>query len=56
MQPAFAALHEMGFTRVRVLSIPTNLKTDWTDKGYRVDRRSEKRAAGAFSLPPLPLY
>ena len=41
VRPAFTARHEMGFTHVRVLSIPVNLKTDWTDKGYPVDRRSE---------------
>jgi rhodanese-related sulfurtransferase len=40
IRPAFAALREMGFTHVRVLSIPDNLKADWTDKGYPVDRRS----------------
>lgn len=41
IRPAFAALREMGFTRVRVLNLPSNLKTDWTDQGYPVDRRSE---------------
>ena len=41
LRPAFSALHAMGFTHVRVLSIPENLKVDWTDKGYPVDRRSE---------------
>jgi len=41
VRPAFTALHELGFTHVRVLSLPVNLKTDWTDKGYPVDRRSE---------------
>lgn len=41
IRPAFAALRQMGFTHVRVLSLPANLKTDWTDQGYPVDRRSE---------------
>ncbi len=41
IRPAFAALHEMGFTKVRVLSLPTNLKTDWIDKGYPTDKRVE---------------
>jgi hypothetical protein len=41
IRPAFAALHEMGFTHVRVLSLPDNLKSNWTDKGYLVDRRVE---------------
>jgi thiosulfate/3-mercaptopyruvate sulfurtransferase len=41
VRPAFAALHALGYMHVRVLSLPENLKTDWTDKGYPVDRRSE---------------
>jgi thiosulfate/3-mercaptopyruvate sulfurtransferase len=41
IRPAFAMLHEMGFTRVRVLGVPANLKTDWIDKGYPTDKRSE---------------
>ena len=38
IRPAFAALKAMGFTRVRALEIPTNLKTDWIDHGYPTDR------------------
>jgi thiosulfate/3-mercaptopyruvate sulfurtransferase len=38
VRPAFAALHEMGFTRVKVMVLPTNLKTDWIDKGYPTDK------------------
>jgi thiosulfate/3-mercaptopyruvate sulfurtransferase len=34
IRPAFAALKAMGFTHVRALEIPTNLKTDWVDHGY----------------------
>jgi rhodanese-related sulfurtransferase len=34
IRPAFAALKQMGFTKVRALQIPTNLKTDWVDHGY----------------------
>jgi thiosulfate/3-mercaptopyruvate sulfurtransferase len=41
IRPAFAALHEMGFTHVKVMSIPANLKTDWIDKGYPIDKRGE---------------
>lgn len=41
IRPAFAALHAMGFTHVRVVHIATNLKTDWTDKGFPVDKRAE---------------
>src|ERR1700679_325735 len=41
VRPAFTALRELGFIHVRVLGLPENLKTDWTDKGYPVERRSE---------------
>jgi thiosulfate/3-mercaptopyruvate sulfurtransferase len=39
IRPAFAALHEMGFTHVKAMVVPTNLKTDWIDKGYPTDKR-----------------
>jgi thiosulfate/3-mercaptopyruvate sulfurtransferase len=41
IRPAFAALHEMGFTHVKAMVVPANLKTDWTDKGYPTDKRAE---------------
>jgi rhodanese-related sulfurtransferase len=41
IRPAFAALHEMGFTHVKAMVVPTNLKTDWIDKGYPTDKRAE---------------
>jgi hypothetical protein len=34
VRPAYRALTEMGFRKVRVLSIPTNMTTDWYDKNY----------------------
>jgi len=34
IRPAYQALKEMGFSRVRVLSIPTNMAADWYQKGY----------------------
>lgn len=34
IRPAFKALADMGYTKVRVLNIPTNMHTDWTSKGY----------------------
>lgn len=39
IRPAFAALHEMGFTRVRVMMVPKDFKTDWDDKGYPTEKR-----------------
>src|SRR5271166_3722538 len=41
IRPAFAVLHEMGFTRVKAMMVETNLKTDWIDKGYPTDKRAE---------------
>ncbi|HEY3742530.1 MAG TPA: rhodanese-like domain-containing protein [Bryobacteraceae bacterium] len=37
IRPAFRVLAELGYKHVRVLNIPDNLKTDWTDKGYPVE-------------------
>ena len=34
IRPAYAALKQLGFTQVRVLHVPTNMATDWFDKGY----------------------
>ena len=34
IQPAFAALRQMGFTHVKALYIAENFKTNWVDKGY----------------------
>ncbi|MFL6415643.1 MAG: rhodanese-like domain-containing protein [Bryobacteraceae bacterium] len=38
VQPSYKALREMGFTHVSVLHIPTNLHTDWVEKGYPTTR------------------
>lgn len=37
VRPAFSTLHDMGFTSVRVLMLPTNFATDWAAKGYHVE-------------------
>jgi hypothetical protein len=34
IRPAYAALKQMGFTHVRVLSIPENMNADWYSKNY----------------------
>ena len=34
IRPAYRALKELGFTNVRVLSLPTNTHTDWYSKDY----------------------
>jgi len=41
IRPAFAALHEIGFTHVKVMIVPENLKADWIDKGYPTEKRSD---------------
>lgn len=40
IRPAFAALHALGFTHVKAMVVPTNLKADWIDKGYPTDKRA----------------
>jgi hypothetical protein len=37
VRPAYRVLKDAGFTHIKVLNIPTNLKTDWTSKGYPVE-------------------
>lgn len=37
VQPAIAALKEMGFTHVKTMYLPDNFKTNWIDKGYPVE-------------------
>lgn len=34
IRPAFQALKEGGFSKGKLLNLPTNLKTDWISKGY----------------------
>jgi rhodanese-related sulfurtransferase len=38
VSPAYAALHNMGFSRVRVLYFPNNFGRDWIAKGYPVEK------------------
>jgi len=37
IRPAVKALKEAGFTKVRLLEIPSRLADDWTAKGYPVE-------------------
>ncbi|HEY5326810.1 MAG TPA: rhodanese-like domain-containing protein [Mucilaginibacter sp.] len=34
IRPAFLELKKLGFANVKVLNLPTNLKTNWIAKGY----------------------
>jgi thiosulfate/3-mercaptopyruvate sulfurtransferase len=38
LAPAYKALKGLGFTRVRVLLLAVNFKTDWVDPGYPYER------------------
>jgi thiosulfate/3-mercaptopyruvate sulfurtransferase len=38
LRPAFTAMRDMGFTRLRVLILPSDFNTDWIEKGYPVEK------------------
>ena len=38
VRPAFVELRKLGFTKVALLNIPTNMSADWISKGYPVER------------------
>lgn len=38
VRPAFTALRDLGFTKLRVLFLPTSFETDWAEKGLPYDR------------------
>jgi hypothetical protein len=40
VRPAYRALKQMGYSRVRVLNIPTNMTTDWYSKNYPSEQGS----------------
>jgi thiosulfate/3-mercaptopyruvate sulfurtransferase len=37
LRPAFLMLRELGFKRIKVLSLPTSFYKDWIEKGYPVE-------------------
>jgi hypothetical protein len=49
IRPAYKTLKDLGFTKVRVLNIPTNMSADWYEKGYP----SEAGPAGVESPQKL---
>ena len=53
IRPAWQAAHDMGFKDVKVVMIPTNLHTDWSDKGYPVER-SYAPGENSGSAPSKP--
>jgi hypothetical protein len=40
LRPAFTALKDLGFARLRVLILPTSFNADWAEKGYPVQKGS----------------
>jgi len=38
IRPAFAALRDLGFTKLRVLVLPTSFEVDWAEKGFPYDK------------------
>ncbi len=38
VRPAIAALQSMKFTNYHLLNLPDNIKTDWINKGYPVNK------------------
>jgi hypothetical protein len=38
VKPAYEALHNLGFTKLKVLYIPDNLGADWVNRGYPVEK------------------
>ena len=38
VRPAFALLRDMGFTKLRILILPTSFEVDWADKGLPYDK------------------
>lgn len=43
IRPAYSTLKEMGFSRIRVLNIPTNMHTDWYAKNYPSEAGTEQK-------------
>jgi hypothetical protein len=40
LRPAFSAIRDLGFARLRVLILPTSFNTDWAEKGYPMQKGS----------------
>lgn len=38
IRPAFRTMQKLGFTNVKVLSVPTNFHDDWVAKGFPVEK------------------
>jgi hypothetical protein len=38
IRPAYAELHKMGFSKIKIVDLPNRFASDWVDKHYPVDR------------------
>jgi thiosulfate/3-mercaptopyruvate sulfurtransferase len=38
LRPAYKALSDLGFSRLRILNLPENFGTDWASRGYPTER------------------
>lgn len=43
VRPAFKLVRELGFKQAKLVTIPTNLHTDWITKGYPIERLAEQK-------------
>jgi hypothetical protein len=41
IRPACSALHDLGFSDIKVVMFETNLRTDWIDKGYPSEKTAQ---------------
>ena len=39
IRPSFAIMQQMGFVNGKLLNLPVNLKQNWIDKGYPMERK-----------------
>jgi hypothetical protein len=38
IRPAFTALRDLGFRKLRILTLPTSFEVDWAEKGFPYDK------------------
>jgi thiosulfate/3-mercaptopyruvate sulfurtransferase len=43
IRPAFRAMQELGFKNVKVLDLPKNLREDWIDKGFPIQKADDAK-------------
>ncbi len=43
IRPAFQLIKQLGYQQAKLVTIPTNVHTDWTSKGYPVERAADKQ-------------